>query len=262
MTPQSTTPPGGVTEKMSLTSKSMEKNSCYALEIPYSKQNHNFKRRVTRLGRDLIVMGLLVCLLRTNCVSQWMYMWTGSEKPSVEGSSWTLSWRWAYKNEEHPRARSVWIKCKTWFLDQLLDWLDISKISKLWRLAMKGIKFFIRESIIWVEFVEDHLPDVGATLLIVGCFLSLVGTSLILRDNWIVLDSMEKDLCVRCLADRKDSELEAKNDEIPRNVELAKPIFKFIKVYPYHKKFPGTSDFSLKTAKMRLIIMFNRSTQT
>lgn len=229
------------------------------LEIPYSKQNHNFKRWVTRLGRDLIVIGLLVCLLRTNWVSQWMYTWTRSEKTGVEASSWTLSWRWAHKDEERHGARNAWVTCKTWFLEQLPDWLNISEIFKLWGLP---IKYFMLESIIWVEFVEDNLPDVGTTLLIVGGFLTLVGTSLILRDNWMVLETMEKDPPIRCLAGRKTSELEATNEEIPRNVELARPIFKFIKVYPYHKKFPGTSDFSLKTVKMRLVIMFNRSTQT
>jgi hypothetical protein len=44
----------------------------YALELPYSKQNSNFKSRITRIGRDLIILGLVVCLLRTGYVSQWM----------------------------------------------------------------------------------------------------------------------------------------------------------------------------------------------
>lgn len=49
-----------------------EKTYGYALELPYSKQNLNFKSRVTRIGRDLIIVGLIVCLLRSGYVSQWM----------------------------------------------------------------------------------------------------------------------------------------------------------------------------------------------
>ena len=49
-----------------------DKRYGYALELPYSKQNVNFKTRVTRIGRDLIIIGLIVCVLRTGYVSQWM----------------------------------------------------------------------------------------------------------------------------------------------------------------------------------------------
>ena len=49
-----------------------EKRFGYALELPYSKQNFNFKSRVTRIGRDLILIGVIVCLLRTGYVSQWI----------------------------------------------------------------------------------------------------------------------------------------------------------------------------------------------
>ena len=44
----------------------------YSLELPYSKQNFNFKSRITRIGRDLVIIGLLVCILRTGYISQWM----------------------------------------------------------------------------------------------------------------------------------------------------------------------------------------------
>ena len=60
-----------------------EKRYGYALELPYSKQNFNFKSRITRIGRDLIIIGLVVCLLRTGYVSQWM---TRSMTPTKEVS--------------------------------------------------------------------------------------------------------------------------------------------------------------------------------
>lgn len=49
-----------------------EKKYGYALELPYSRQNINFKSRVTRIGRDLMIIGLIVCFLRTGYVSQMM----------------------------------------------------------------------------------------------------------------------------------------------------------------------------------------------
>ena len=44
----------------------------YALELPDSKQNLNFKTKITRFGRDLILLGALVCLIRTGYISRWM----------------------------------------------------------------------------------------------------------------------------------------------------------------------------------------------
>ena len=63
-----------VDEKFARESKAIreDKKYGYALELPYSKQNVNFKTRVTQIGRDLIIIGLIVCLLRTGYVSQWL----------------------------------------------------------------------------------------------------------------------------------------------------------------------------------------------
>ena len=63
-----------VDEKFARESKAIrdDKKYGYALELPYSKQNVNFKTRVTRIGRDLIIIGLIVCFLRTGYVSQWL----------------------------------------------------------------------------------------------------------------------------------------------------------------------------------------------
>ena len=89
-----------------------------------------------------------------------------------------------------------------------------------------------------------------------------MGYTLILRDNWVL--SLENTKCHQCLEDENEFKNADPQDEIlaKKDVELAVPIFKFVKVFPFHKRFSGTTDFSVDSVKMKLIIQFNRATQT
>lgn len=124
------------------------------------------------------------------------------------------------------------------------------------------IKTIAQDSINWLVILEDHLPDVGVSLLVIGGFLFLMGSTLILRDNWV--SYLENTNCPQCLCLTGKSKMADSEEETlaKRDVELAVPIFKFVKVFPYHKRFSGTTDFSLNSVKMKLIIQFNRATQT
>lgn len=126
----------------------------------------------------------------------------------------------------------------------------------------RTLKSFTQNSIGWLTILEDHLPDVGVSLFVIGGFLFLLGSTLILRDNWV--SSLAITNCTRCWADANKSKMADLREETlaKRDVELAVPIFKFVKVFPYHKRFSGTTDFSLNSVKMKLIIQFNRATQT
>lgn len=121
------------------------------------------------------------------------------------------------------------------------------------------IKTSVQYSIGWLVILEDHLPDIGVSLLVIGGFLFVMGYTLILRDNWV--SYLEHTNCPQCLCLTGTSN-DAQEESPKRDVELAEPIFKFVKVFPYHKRFSGTPDFSLNAVKMRLIIQFNRATQT
>ena len=123
-------------------------------------------------------------------------------------------------------------------------------------------KTIVQNSIGWLVILEDHLPDVGVSLLVIGGFLFLMGSTLILRDNWV--SYLANTNCPQCLCLTGKSKMANSQDEMlaKRDVELAVPIFKFVKVFPYHKRFSGTTDFSLNSVKMKLIIQFNRATQT
>ena len=78
--------------------------------------------------------------------------------------------------------------------------------------------------------------------------------------NASATNALAKNYCSRCPVDETNNKL-VEEEEIPaKKVDLARPIFKFVKVFPYHKRYSGTSE--LKSVKMRLVIQFNKSTQT
>jgi hypothetical protein len=119
----------------------------------------------------------------------------------------------------------------------------------------------------WLTILEDHLPDVGVSLSVIGGFLFFMGSTLILKDNWV--PSLLDTKCHQCLVDASQFKMADLGVVDPqeetlakKDVELAVPIFKFVKVFPFHKRFSGTTDFSLDSVKMKLIIQFNRGTQT
>ena len=128
--------------------------------------------------------------------------------------------------------------------------------------TMRIFKSFAQNSIGWLTILEDHLPDVGVSLFVIGGFLFFMGYTLILRDNWVL--SLATTKCHQCLNYASKFKMADLTEETManRDVELAVPIFKFVKVFPFHKRFSGTTDFSLNSVKMKLIIQFNRATQT
>ena len=129
--------------------------------------------------------------------------------------------------------------------------------------TVRIFKPFTQRFIGWLTILEDHLPDVGVSLSVIGAFLFFMGYTLILRDNWVL--SLENTTCRHCLDDKNEfKKADRPQDEIlaKKDVDLAVPIFRFVKVFPFHKKFSGTTNFSLNSVKMKLIIQFNRATQT
>lgn len=235
----------------------------YALEIPYSKQNYNFKHRITRLGRDLIIVGLTVCLLRSGYVSQSMNTFLTSREETRIESSWIGRWSMPWRRTPQMDHKS-WLKTNfPWLANNLPDLPNVRiprEVIKRWEWTVRRIESHTQNAINWVEMVENNLPDVATAFLTIGCFLFLGGTTLILKHNWAPTTT-----CLCCLPEavKDNGEKEVSEEETAvRDVELAMPIFRFIKVFPYHKTFPGTSDFSLKSVKMKLVIQFNKSTQT
>lgn len=124
------------------------------------------------------------------------------------------------------------------------------------------LKRVTQNSIGWITILEDQLPDVGVPLLVIGVLLFLMGSTVTLKDSWPSF--FDTTNCPRCLAGENRYKMATPQDETlaKRDVELSVPIFKFVKVFPYHKRFSGTTDFSLNSVKMKLIIQFNRATQT
>ena len=75
--------------------------------------------------------------------------------------------------------------------------------SGLW--IARILKSFTQNSIGWLTILEDNLPDVGVSLFVIGGFLFLLGSTLILRDNWV--SSLAITNCTRCWADANKSKM-------------------------------------------------------
>ena len=237
-----------------------EKRYGYALELPYSKQNYNFKSRVTRLGRDLVIIGLVVCLLRSGYVSECIARYVAQSKEMKTQRSWFNGWFTRAPRED---TGTLYRRFKSTLRFIPQRWPVFGRVLDVCSLAVNVFKNYAHSAIGWLVIVEDNLPDVGSSLLAIGLFLFFMGSTLILRDNWASFNTVSS--CPQCVTDSKRWTLtdDKGNDEpAVRDVELAVPIFKFVKVFPYHKRFSGTTDFSLNSVKMRLIIQFNKATQT
>lgn len=126
--------------------------------------------------------------------------------------------------------------------------------------------------------LEDHLPDFGVSFLLIGGILFMLGYTLTLNDDSSTMSAVKRwpetplthwsETPVTHWPEtpfrQRDKSIVAYDQESIATppVDLAEPIFKFVKVFPYHKHFSGTPDFPLNAVKMKLIIQFNKTTQT